>query len=87
MRAACCCVDRLSWQRAAAHEANELRIENDQLRAEISNSPTEETVVERVPAAKVPAMIAEGTIDHALVVVALHYWLARPDESGLWSGA
>ena len=47
--------------------------------AAISNSPTEETVVERVPAARVPAMITEGLIDHALVVVALHYWLAQRD--------
>ena len=45
--------------------------------AEIRNGPTEETVVELVPVSRVPELIAEGVIDHALVVVALHYWLAQ----------
>lgn len=42
--------------------------------SEIANSPTEETVVELVPRDRIPTLLRDGTIDHALVVAALHYW-------------
>jgi len=48
--------------------------------AEIANSSTEETFVELVPAERIPALIKEGTIDHALVVAALHYWKLSESE-------
>ena len=41
--------------------------------APIENSATEETVVELVPRAALRDLLAEGAIDHALVVAAL-YW-------------
>jgi len=41
--------------------------------AEIENSATEETVVQRVPRADLRGLLAEGAITHALVVAAL-YW-------------
>ena len=40
----------------------------------IRNEATEETVVELVPRAELPALLRAGRIDHALVVAAL-YWL------------
>jgi 8-oxo-dGTP pyrophosphatase MutT (NUDIX family) len=48
-------------------------------RAEFAQAPkfdtTEHCAVRRVPLARVPALIADGTITHALVVVGFH-WLA-----------
>ncbi len=41
---------------------------------EIRNSGTEETAVELVPAAEVPARVRRGEIDHALVIAALYWW-------------
>ena len=49
--------------------------------SEIANSPTEETMVELIPVARIPQLLREGTIDHALVVAALHYWLLHENES------
>ena len=43
----------------------------------IANSATEETVVELVPAERVPDLLAKGIIDHALVVAALYYWSSQ----------
>ncbi|MDE0885612.1 MAG: NUDIX hydrolase [Myxococcota bacterium] len=43
--------------------------------AAIRNSATEETVVELIPAEDLPRLLADGAIDHALVVAAL-YWYA-----------
>jgi hypothetical protein len=40
--------------------------------AEIQNSATEETVVELLPLAELPALLRGGGIDHALVVAALY---------------
>ena len=40
----------------------------------IQNGPTEETVVELVPAARVPGLLARGAITHALVVAGLFWW-------------
>ena len=42
--------------------------------ADIQNGPLEETVVELVPAAELPARLRAGEIDHALVIAALHRW-------------
>ena len=41
---------------------------------EIQNSATEETHVELVPRAQIPARLRAGEIDHALVIAALHWW-------------
>lgn len=54
-------------------------------RHEPLNEGTEQTRVRLVPLAQVPALIAEGAIDHSLVVVAFH-WLALL-EQGLTGGA
>jgi 8-oxo-dGTP pyrophosphatase MutT (NUDIX family) len=40
----------------------------------ILNSEKEETSVELVPVAEIPARVRAGEIDHALVVAALHCW-------------
>lgn len=48
--------------------------------AAIENGPTEETTVERVPLDELPARMAAGDIDHALVLVALSRYLL--DASG-----
>ena len=40
----------------------------------IENSATEETVVECVPEADLPARTRAGEIDHALVIAAFHWW-------------
>ena len=45
--------------------------------ATIQNSATEETVVERVPAADLPLLLTGGAIDHALVVAALHWYALK----------
>ena len=42
--------------------------------APVRNGETEETVVELVPLAEIPARVRAGEIDHALVVAAFH-WL------------
>lgn len=41
---------------------------------EPSNPGHEETVVELVPEAELPARVRAGEVDHALVVAALHWW-------------
>jgi 8-oxo-dGTP pyrophosphatase MutT (NUDIX family) len=43
--------------------------------AEPTLDPTEELQIELVPAREIPEMIADGRIDHALVVVGLLRWL------------
>ena len=50
--------------------------------AAIQNSSTEETVVERVPAADLPRLLTEGAIDHALVVAALHWYALTEAAAG-----
>jgi len=50
--------------------------------AAIQNSSTEETVVERVPAADLPRLLTEGAIDHALVVAALHWYALKEAAAG-----
>ena len=40
----------------------------------IQNGETEETVVELVPAAQIPRLLADGAITHALVVAGLFWW-------------
>lgn len=51
--------------------------------AGITNSPTEETVVELVPIASLRDLLAEGAIDHALVVAALYWFeLSAPRGPG-----
>lgn len=50
--------------------------------AEIQNSATEETIVELLPLAALPATLRRGGIDHALVVAALYafeLWRSGPD--------
>jgi 8-oxo-dGTP pyrophosphatase MutT (NUDIX family) len=42
--------------------------------ASIQNGATEETVVELVPAARVPELLLRGAITHALVVAGLFWW-------------
>lgn len=44
------------------------------LAGEIQNSPTEETVVELVPVAKISERLRAGHVDHALVIAAFHWW-------------
>jgi ADP-ribose diphosphatase len=51
-------------------------------RAQPRFDSTEETAVELVPLARVPDLIRDGTITHALVVVAFH-WLALMDGPGV----
>lgn len=41
---------------------------------EIQNSSTEHTVVDLLPVARLPEVLREGAIDHALVVAALYAW-------------
>jgi len=53
-------------------------------RQEPLNNGTEQTRVRLVPLEQVPALIAEGAIDHSLVVVGFH-WLAL-SEKGLAGG-
>jgi 8-oxo-dGTP pyrophosphatase MutT (NUDIX family) len=43
--------------------------------AEPTPDAEEEVAVERVPAAAIPALIKDGSIDHALAVVGLLWWL------------
>ena len=50
--------------------------------ATIQNSATEETVVERVPAADLPLLLTGGAIDHALVVAALHWYALKEGSAG-----
>jgi len=45
--------------------------------AEIDNSNTEETTVELVPMAELDGLLLDGTIDHSLVIAALHCWRTR----------
>ena len=42
--------------------------------APVANDGTEETSVELVPAAELPARLRAGEIDHALVIAALHWY-------------
>ena len=44
------------------------------LQTAIQNSATEETTVELVPAQALPRLLADGAIDHALVVAALYQY-------------
>jgi ADP-ribose pyrophosphatase len=44
-------------------------------RGEPKNDGTEQTIVRLVPLERIPALIAEGEIDHSLVVVGFH-WLS-----------
>ncbi|MFO0951137.1 MAG: NUDIX hydrolase [Isosphaeraceae bacterium] len=44
--------------------------------------PTEEVAVELAPASDLAGMIADGRIDHALVVQGLLWWLASPMGKG-----
>jgi 8-oxo-dGTP pyrophosphatase MutT (NUDIX family) len=46
---------------------------------EVENGPLEETLVELVPAAELPARLRGGEIDHALVIAALHWWRLDQD--------
>ncbi len=54
-------------------------------RGEPKNEGTEQTRVRLVPVEQIPALIAGGKIDHALVVLAFH-WLALA-EKGMLGGA
>ena len=45
--------------------------------AEVANDHAEETVVELVARADVRRLLAEGAIDHALVMAAFHFWSLR----------
>ncbi len=46
--------------------------------AEVCNEGAEETRVELVPVARIPALVRRGDIDHALVLAGLYQWeLAR----------
>jgi 8-oxo-dGTP pyrophosphatase MutT (NUDIX family) len=55
-------------------------VTNARLVAGPSLDPNEEVSVELVPARDVPAMIADGRIDHALAVLGLLWWLASRPE-------
>ena len=41
--------------------------------ADVVNDPREETVVELVPRRRLRELVAEGQVDHALVLAALHF--------------
>ena len=49
---------------------------------DVMNHGAEETVVELVPVAELPALVRSGAIDHALVLAGLYQWelLRRGDE-------
>lgn len=49
-------------------------VEGVQEVAAIQNGATEETVVELVPAARIPRLLIDGAITHALVVAGLYWW-------------
>jgi len=49
---------------------------------EIQNGETEQTVLELVPAAEIPAKLRAGEIDHALVIAALHWWALDRECAG-----
>lgn len=49
--------------------------------AEIDNDAVEETIVELVPEAELPARVQAGEVDHALVLTAL-YWLHLHEAAG-----
>ena len=48
---------------------------------EVQNGPLEETLVELVRAAELPARLRAGEIDHALVIAALHWWRLDQDHT------
>lgn len=50
--------------------------------AEPDPDATEELRVRLIPIARVPSAIRDGTIDHALVVQGLLWWLASPESAG-----
>jgi len=52
---------------------------NVELRSSTSFDSTEETEVVLIPLADIPGLIREGTISHALVVVAFHHLLLFQD--------
>ncbi|MDX2227855.1 MAG: NUDIX hydrolase [Verrucomicrobiae bacterium] len=52
-------------------------VEDCTLRSELQLDPGEDIRVCLVPAADIPALIANGTITHALTVVAYYYWLLK----------
>jgi ADP-ribose pyrophosphatase len=45
--------------------------------SEIDLDPDEDIEVELMPVAEIPALIERGTINHALVIVAFHYYFLR----------
>ena len=56
-------------------------IENARPVAPTAFDEHEELSLRLVPEAEIPAMIADGRIDHALAVVGLLAWMARRDDS------
>ncbi len=50
--------------------------------AEIANEGNEETCVELVPLAEIPAKLRSGEIDHALVIAALHWYSLLEADGG-----
>ena len=45
--------------------------------AEIDNSSTEETSVELVQINELDGLLLDGTINHSLVIAAIHCWLTQ----------
>ncbi len=52
-------------------------IENARKTRAVSLDPNEDIEVDLVPLASIPSLIAEGRIDHALVIVAFHFYFQR----------
>ena len=63
-----------------ANRVHTFLAENCERVAEVRNGPLEETSVELVPEAELPARLRAGEIDHALVIAALHWWRLHRDE-------
>jgi ADP-ribose pyrophosphatase len=52
-------------------------VENVEKTRSVSLDPNEDIDVELVPLAGVPSLIADGRIDHALVIVAFHFYFEK----------
>ena len=65
-----------------ANRVHTFLAENCERVSEVQNGPLEETWVELVPEAELPARLRAGDVDHALVIAALHWWRLHRDGAG-----
>lgn len=52
-------------------------IENVRLTRPVSLDPGEDIEVDLIPLSRIPSLITEGVIDHALVIVAFHFYFQK----------